>query len=144
MFRFEIVWTVTYKLKSEPPAGSNAIGPPPNLDWYSVQVRLEKASSDVLLLLDCCYAAGSVNSYLTGSFSEGGQTELIAACGLNMTCPGPGPDSFTHHLILELQSLAKKTNKHIQHGRFVSRDCFAYASVSRKPNNANPSSVEWK
>jgi hypothetical protein len=108
MFKFEIVWMVTYVFKSEPPAGSNAVGPPPNLDWHSLQVRLEKASSDVLLFLDCCYAAGSVNYYRKGSFSEGGQTEIIAACGLNMTCPGPGPDSFTHYLTLELKSLAKK------------------------------------
>jgi hypothetical protein len=99
---------VTYAFTNKPPVRSNAVGPSPNLDWHSLQVRLEKASSNVLLILDCCYAAGSVNSYRNGSFSEGGQTEIIAACGLNMTCPGPGPDSFTHYLTLELKSLAKK------------------------------------
>lgn len=73
---------------------------PPVLDGYALQAGLERSLCDVLLLLNTCYAAGSVNS--RRELAEGGQTEVIAACGSvgsNKKAWGPGPASFTLVLI---------------------------------------------
>lgn len=59
----------------------------------------------VLLLLDCYAAAHSVERL--GRFYEGGQTEVIAACGLKSTAPGPGSESFTQALLEEIESLSR-------------------------------------
>ena len=57
----------------------------------------EQATSDVVLLLDCCAAASS-----TGE-AGGSLTELIAACGFENEAPGVGEHSFTRSLIEELR-----------------------------------------
>jgi hypothetical protein len=77
---------------------------PSNLQWSGIQVLLEQAESDVLILLDCC-ASGTANS------GEGnGASELISACAYNATANGVGPYSFTSALVIELYELSKKSS----------------------------------
>ncbi|PVH81338.1 hypothetical protein DL98DRAFT_397218, partial [Cadophora sp. DSE1049] len=72
------------------------------VQWSGIQVLLEQAESDVLILLDCC-AAGTANA---GGGS--GVTELIAACPYNGIANGVGPYSFTNALVTELLELSHK------------------------------------
>ncbi|KAK0102684.1 hypothetical protein ONS95_006286 [Cadophora gregata] len=72
------------------------------VQWSGIQVLLEQAESDVLILLDCC-AAGTANA---GGGS--GVTELIAACPYNGIANGVGPYSFTNALVTELLELSRK------------------------------------
>ncbi|KAH7381930.1 hypothetical protein BKA64DRAFT_727363 [Cadophora sp. MPI-SDFR-AT-0126] len=65
---------------------------------FGVQQVLEEATSDVLLLFDCCYSSHpAVNS------AGQGVTEVIAACGFESQAPAVGPHSFTNALIQELE-----------------------------------------
>jgi hypothetical protein len=62
---------------------------------------LEKAKLDVLLILDCCHAAGAVTKGSTGTM------EVLAGCSRENTIVGPGGSSvigspFTHTLIEHL------------------------------------------
>ena len=63
---------------------------------------MEQASSDVLILLDCCYAG-------TANASDGnGVTELISACPFNAAANPVGSFSFTKQLVIELRDLSKR------------------------------------
>ena len=63
---------------------------------------LEQASSDVLILLDCCAAASSTSG------AGNGLTELLAACGFETWAPGVGEHSFTRSLIDELKYWSRR------------------------------------
>lgn len=63
-----------------------------SVDWSSIQSLFDDAISDVLILLDCCAAASSINT------SGNGVNETIAACGFEGIAPPPGPHSFTNTL----------------------------------------------
>ncbi|KAF8851404.1 hypothetical protein BDZ45DRAFT_750678 [Acephala macrosclerotiorum] len=67
------------------------------LDWSAVQTLFESATSDVLLLLDCCAAASSAPKGGTA------MTETIAACGWESIAAEPGRFSFTTALIEVLE-----------------------------------------
>lgn len=63
---------------------------------------LEKARFDVLLILDCCHAAGAVTKGSTGTM------EVLAGCGRENKATGPGGSSvigspFTHTLTKHLE-----------------------------------------
>ncbi|KAF8847067.1 hypothetical protein BDZ45DRAFT_699495 [Acephala macrosclerotiorum] len=79
----------------------------PEVEWYALQLGLERAVSDVVILLDSCAAADSISSPSTYS-KEGGTSELIGACGYDTMAPGPGIKSFSHALIEELEAFAVK------------------------------------
>jgi len=69
--------------------------------WSGIQSTLEQASSDALIILDCCEAG-------RGNIGDGGGvTELIAACNSDGTANGVGPFSFTNHLNTELRLFAR-------------------------------------
>jgi hypothetical protein len=69
--------------------------------WAGIQNTLEEARSDVLIILDCC-ASGTANT------DDGhGITELIAACGFNVSAYPVGAYSFTRALIIELRLLSR-------------------------------------
>ncbi|KAE8445757.1 hypothetical protein EG329_012815 [Mollisiaceae sp. DMI_Dod_QoI] len=68
-----------------------------SVDWSSIQSLFDDALSDVLILLDCCAAASSINT------SGNGINETIAACGFEGIAPPPGPHSFTNTLIEVLE-----------------------------------------
>lgn len=69
----------------------------PSLEWSAIQTLLEKATSDALLLLDCCSAASAAPQ------AGHGMTEIIAACGWESIAPEPGRFSFTDTLIEVLE-----------------------------------------
>ena len=62
---------------------------------------MESAESDVLSLLDCCYA-GNAHKGVGG---ERRTYELLAACPRGQKTRGPGPNSFTTRLLDALEHL---------------------------------------
>ena len=89
----------------------------PEVQWYGLQTVLEQASSDALILLDCCAAASSATS------NGNGVTEIIAACGFEAWAPGVGQHSFTRSLIDELRYLSRKGpfSSSLLHNKVLSR-----------------------
>ncbi|KAH7400228.1 hypothetical protein BKA64DRAFT_477638 [Cadophora sp. MPI-SDFR-AT-0126] len=75
-----------------------------SVQWSSIQVLLEQAENDVLILLDCC-AAGTANSGVGN-----GVTELLAACSYGGTANGVGRYSFTNALIKELLDFRQRSS----------------------------------
>jgi hypothetical protein len=72
-----------------------------------LQGILEGAGFDVLLILDCCYAAGAVTK------GPAGTMEVLAGCGRESKADAPGTSSaigspFTHTLIRHLEELVKQ------------------------------------
>lgn len=64
------------------------------LQWSAIQTLLERSSSDVLILLDCCAGAASA------TFPNGQSvTETISASSWDAIAPDPGRYSFTSALI---------------------------------------------
>jgi hypothetical protein len=68
---------------------------------------LERAGFDVLLILDCCHAAGVVTK------GPGGTMEVLAGCSRESEAGGPGASSaigspFTHTLIRHLEESATR------------------------------------
>ncbi|KAH6681767.1 hypothetical protein B0J14DRAFT_468652, partial [Halenospora varia] len=83
----------------------------PELEWYALQIGLEHAVSDVLIILDCCSAGAALLPSDVTKFSaskEGGVTELLAASHFNLIAPGIGEVSFTSSLISALKALAER------------------------------------
>lgn len=74
------------------------------VDWYALQVGLERTESDVLILLDAYCSAGAFDMSRRYNSTQEGRTEIIAACGFNETTNG---DSFTRVLIGELKRMAR-------------------------------------
>ena len=77
----------------------------PALSWYGLQGMLEIAGFDVLLILDCCCAAGAITK------GPGGTMEVLAGCSRESNAGGPGSSSaigspFTHTLIKHLEESA--------------------------------------
>ena len=83
-------------------ASSSAEVGTPTVHWYALQISLEQAQCDILILLDCCTAASSATESGPGT----GVTEFIAACGFESDAPLVGQDSFTRILIEELIQLS--------------------------------------
>ena len=68
---------------------------------------LERAGFDVLLILDCCYAAGAITKGPEGTM------EVLAGCSRESNAGGPGSSSaigspFTHTLIKHLEESATR------------------------------------
>ncbi|KAE9378751.1 hypothetical protein N431DRAFT_477922 [Stipitochalara longipes BDJ] len=72
----------------------------PMLRWSEVQPNLKDHRSDVLLLLDCCYASQAARDSKSPVPEN---VELFAACGLNNKTVLPGPYSFTSLLVQEIK-----------------------------------------
>ncbi|KAE9378652.1 hypothetical protein N431DRAFT_459986 [Stipitochalara longipes BDJ] len=77
--------------------------PCPTLDWYALQVGLERTASDVLVLLDACCSAGTSNLSNEYASNRESRTEVIAASGYDQITRG---QSFTTALIGELKRMA--------------------------------------
>ena len=77
----------------------------PTAYWYRAeQILLNSTESDVLAILDCCYAGNAVKDY-TKQYEAPRLYELIAASSKDFTTPAPGEKSFTSHLIASLREL---------------------------------------
>src|SRR4051794_24755505 len=74
----------------------------PTVDWYSLQPMLMRSPCDVLLLLDCCYAACAVRGESSGT------NELLAACGREIEAEGVSDRSFTRNLMFILSTFRSK------------------------------------
>ncbi|KAK4890177.1 hypothetical protein LTR27_011059 [Elasticomyces elasticus] len=73
----------------------------PSLPWTPIQNELlMKASQDVLLILDCCYAGSALKSPATNS-----RKELLAACGWESETIS-GSTSYTANLIRHLRGMS--------------------------------------
>jgi hypothetical protein len=75
------------------------------LRWHNIQPILEGADSDVVLLLDCCFAgqAARARSYH--------RVELLAAAAMNLMTPGvaqAGATSFTKALLEQIPHLLQR------------------------------------
>jgi hypothetical protein len=64
----------------------------PTLVWSDIQPTLGQAQGDILLILDCCFAAQSARDR---SRIIPPNTELMAACAMKRQTRKPGPRSFT-------------------------------------------------
>ena len=76
--------------------------PSPTVSWYSVQPMLKRDPCDVLILLDCCFAACAARSEINGT------TELLAACGREVEAMGVCDRSFTRNLMRKLRSFGSQ------------------------------------
>ncbi|KAF8851827.1 hypothetical protein BDZ45DRAFT_807973 [Acephala macrosclerotiorum] len=70
-----------------------------SLKWRSLQVYLEEARSDAPLLISSCYSAAAIGRMNLDTQSNGGTTELLAACGFETITPLQGSISFTNPFI---------------------------------------------
>lgn len=73
--------------------------------WFEIQRHLQYAKSDVLLVLDCCFALRASQQQLTPQ-SEINPTpsyQLLAAASHREPTPLPGPQSFTNALLRRLE-----------------------------------------
>ncbi|KAF8538965.1 hypothetical protein BDD12DRAFT_805711 [Trichophaea hybrida] len=78
------------------------------VNWYEIQPRLEKAEADVLILLDCCYAAQAGRGR---EQKEPNRCELLAACAMGVPTPAPGPRSFTTAVIREMKIMLSNSDE---------------------------------
>jgi hypothetical protein len=66
---------------------------------------LQQSQSDVLILIDACFAAGA-GARSVPCAPDQGTTEIIAASGMEKTAFGPSVFSFTHALMHQLYVFA--------------------------------------
>ncbi|PVH82332.1 hypothetical protein DL98DRAFT_586672 [Cadophora sp. DSE1049] len=89
---------------------------PSTINWNAFQAGLEAFSNDVLIILDCCNAAGSAaksqsRTATTGPFQQDkpvAKKEIIFACGYRVNTTGGGYGSFIHFLMQELKHRATR------------------------------------
>ncbi|KAI1211534.1 uncharacterized protein F4807DRAFT_472988 [Annulohypoxylon truncatum] len=70
--------------------------------WSDIQPKLRHVEADILLLLDCCFAAQTAR--ITDRIIPE-NVELLAACAMNLTTPGPdwASQTFTKGFIKEVE-----------------------------------------
>ena len=89
-------------------------GDGPTIDWYSIQHLLEYAVPDVVIFLDCCFAASADLRSVDGTL------EVLAACGQEIETVGISNWSFTSRLIELLYILKDQTFTIVQlHSRLM-------------------------
>ncbi|KAJ2990468.1 hypothetical protein NUW58_g2932 [Xylaria curta] len=74
----------------------------PVLNWYMIQDQfdhIKTSDTDILLLLDCCFAAQAGRARNTSH----GQLDIMAASAMGMKTPEPGDTSFTSILLREIR-----------------------------------------
>lgn len=71
----------------------------PTVPWYEIQDLMLRFKTDVLLLLDCCFAAQAGRGRDSGPY----RFEILAAAAMGQKTAPPGPDSFTVALIREME-----------------------------------------
>ncbi|KAK8022117.1 hypothetical protein PG993_012884, partial [Apiospora rasikravindrae] len=71
----------------------------PTLKWYRIQEQMRDSPADILLILDCCYAAQAAR----GADDRVGRFEILAASARATPTPGPGIGSFTNILLNKIR-----------------------------------------
>ena len=74
----------------------------PTVDWYTIQAKFQSDNANVLLLLDCCYAAQAARN---PERLVPHKVELLAAAGMGTKTAPPGPGSFTTACLREMKYL---------------------------------------
>ena len=74
----------------------------PTVDWHSIQHLLENAVPDVVIFLDCCFAASADRRSVDGTI------EVLAACCQNSSTAGVSDWSFTNRLTEVLRDCRNK------------------------------------
>jgi hypothetical protein len=97
----------------------------PRIDWSELQDRLMKSKGDVLFILDCCYAAGAVQ---TSAQSHGGQRNFLLASGNDKAS---NTNTLTKALIYELEDLAARpcTVYSLHHRLVANRSIHQWSTV---------------
>lgn len=115
----------------------------PTLLWGEIQETLSASEADILLVIDCCYAAHAARSSLAPRLPSRPKIQLLAACSEKTL--GPGPKSFTrafmNDLLVELQQHPQATIDKI-HLRLCNRKDRLYSipilvSLISDPNGEN-------
>lgn len=76
----------------------------PRADWVPAHLMLrDDCTSDVLLILDCCFASNVLTGFRRCESDRA--FEIMVATGWNATTPSPGPGSYTAALIEALREL---------------------------------------
>ncbi|KAI0471819.1 hypothetical protein GGR56DRAFT_93512 [Xylariaceae sp. FL0804] len=99
----------------------------PTLEWYRIQDQMMDSDADIVLLLDCCFAAqaGRDRRRSRGSF------EILAAAAMGVKTPMPGKGSFTSIVIDAIQaSLESEGSVRMKdlHGSLCNRQYSLYAT----------------
>ena len=101
---------------------------PPTLDWSKIQPSVvEDTDSDVLIILDCCYAAQAARG--RGS----NKVELLAASGMGCRTPGVGAFSFTCALINQMRFMSSISDSHYTVGQLHARMSKAEVGLQTTP-----------
>lgn len=77
----------------------------PVVNWSIIQPKFGEVKAEVLLLLDCCFAAQAARANQDRAIPS--NVELFAACAMDVKTILPGPHSFTTNLIKYLGHLLK-------------------------------------
>ena len=105
------------------------------VDWSSLQAKIEHCNVDVLLFLDCCHTAQADCCYerppSTSLFSN--QIELVAACWMYTIAPQLGNDSFTTACIGAM-SACLRWREYIPINKLVYELRSQFAKLRQSPN----------
>lgn len=121
---------------------SHAAGEP-SLNWHEIQQLLKHTCLDVLLLLDCCFAAQAGRSREDGI----GKFELLAAAAMGMKTPGPGKRSFTTALMRLLQDASESDEELLVvdlQRQLLRSEVDLYATPVYAPLNPNRASISLR
>ncbi|KAI1391627.1 uncharacterized protein F4822DRAFT_427483 [Hypoxylon trugodes] len=72
----------------------------PILEWHKIQSLIKDLDTDILLILDCCYAGQAARD----RGPDHGGFEVLAAAAMGVMTPPPGINSFTTHFIREVRA----------------------------------------
>lgn len=93
------------------------------LNWSYIQPQLGLGKGDFLVILDCCFGAQAARAPESQIIPP--NVELLAAAPMGCSTPGPGPFSFTHAFINEVEdALARQGHADISeiHHRLAAGD----------------------
>jgi hypothetical protein len=100
----------------------------PTLEWYKIQDQIRASETDILLLLDCCYAAQAARHRERTK----GKFEILAAAAMGVETPAPGVNSFTSILLREIASAVDSGQEFVNvkdiHGQLCTRQQKLYAT----------------
>lgn len=108
----------------------------PILHWYKIQEMIADSETDILLLLDCCYAAQAAR----GRGPSQGKFEVLAAAAMGMMTLKAGDMSFTHALLQEMKTAVGRdgfVRIGDLHARLCQRESKLFATpvhISIRPN----------
>lgn len=89
------------------------------MHWYEIQPCLSRAKADVLLILDCCFAAQAMRGQLSSvdeatrrkyEIDDEMNITIFAASGMNGYSFRPGPQSFTTAFMNECDSMLQENS----------------------------------